>query len=245
MGMDVSFLQAFGAGLLSFLAPCVLPLVPGYLGYLGGASLHQMAQQDEIDPELARRVAWRALAFVLGLATVFILMGAGASTIGAFLRTNMTWISMVAGGIIVIFGLHFMGVFRIGFLYREARFQGPSTPAGNIGAYFLGLAFAFGWTPCVGPVLATILFIAAQSDSLWYGTGLLAVYAAGLGIPFLLAALFVKPFMRFMNRFKKHLHKIEIAIGLLLVLTGILIFFGELAEISAWLQNNLPTIGGK
>jgi cytochrome c-type biogenesis protein len=242
-GFDVSYAAAAGAGLVSFLSPCVLPLVPAYLCYIAGTSMEDLTQEDGIDTTLARKIAISALAFVLGFSTVFVIMGASASALNRLIFDHIEVISYVAGSVIIIFGLHYMGAFKIAFLYREARFNPARTPAGLVGAYVLGLAFAFGWTPCVGPILSTILALAAGRDSLGYGVSLLSVYAAGLGIPFMAAALAVKPFMGFLGRFRRHLHKVEIAAGGLLVITGVMIITGQLSVLSYWILETFPILG--
>jgi cytochrome c-type biogenesis protein len=168
-------------------------------------------------------------------------MGASASAISRIIIQHMDSLSYIAGVIIIIFGFHYMGVFRISFLNFEKRFHIENKPSGIVGSYILGLAFAFGWTPCVGPILATILMVAAGGDSVWYGTSLLSVYAAGIGVPFLISALAVKPFMAFMARFKRHLHKVELIIGILLALTGLAILTGSLANVAQWLLDTFPT----
>ncbi len=242
-GFEVSHIGALGAGILSFLSPCVLPLVPPYLCFIGGVSLEQMTDDEELPPGVMRAVLLSAAAFVLGFSTVFIALGATASTVGQWVADYMDVLSMIAGGIIIVLGLHFMGVFRIPILYREARFHAESRPSGLIGPYVIGLAFAFGWTPCVGPVLAAILMVAGSESSITYGMGLLAVYSAGLGIPFLLAAVAMKPFMNYMTRFRKHLQTVERVIGALLVLTGILFNTGSMADIAFWILETFPSLG--
>ena len=243
-GFDVSFAGAFGAGLLSFLSPCVLPLVPPYLCFLGGVSLDQMVGDDvEADPNLQKRVFIAAFAFVLGFSTVFIALGATASALGQMVGDYLDILSKIAGGVIIILGLHFMGLFKIGILYREARFHADSKPAGIIGAYIIGLACAFGWPPCVGPVLAAILFVAGSEDSVGQGVQLLAIYSAGLGIPFLAAALMVKPFMAFMGRFRRHMQTVERVIGALLVITGVMFMTGTIADVAFWLLETFPALG--
>ena len=242
-GFDVSYAGAFGAGILSFLSPCVLPLVPPYLCFLGGVSLDQVTDDEAIDPKIQRRVFIAAIAFVLGFSTVFIALGATASALGQMVAHYMDILSKIAGVVIIIMGLHFMGLFKISMLYREARFHSESKPAGIFGAYIIGLAFAFGWTPCVGPVLAAILFVAGSDDSVLTGTSLLAVYSAGLGIPFLAASLAVKPFMAFMSKFRRHLGTVERVIGGLLVLTGILFLTGSIADIAFWILEAFPSLG--
>ena len=238
--MEITFFGAFVAGLLSFVSPCVLPLIPAYISFLGGASLGQLTEEGGVDPATQRRVFYSAFAFVLGFSTIFISLGATATALSTLIAQHSLLLSQIAGTILVIFGLHYMGVFRIGFLNFEKRFHLENKPAGLIGSYILGLAFAFGWTPCVGPILASVLMVAASGDSTSYGISLLTVYAAGLGIPFLIAAFAVKPFMAFISRFKKQMRKIEITISVLLIITGIAIFTGNLAEVANWLLNTFP-----
>lgn len=242
---DITFLGAFVAGLLSFLSPCVLPLIPAYLCFLGGASLDDLMAAGGVDKGVRKQVFLSALAFVLGFSTVFISLGAGATAVSGFLMDNISVLSKGAGVVIVIFGLHYAGVFRIGFLNFEKRVHVENKPSGMIGSYVLGLAFAFGWTPCVGPILATILMIASSGDDVTYGISLLSVYAAGLGIPFMIAAFAVEPFMVFLGRFRKHMRKVEIGIGVLLVLTGIAIFTGDLAELAYKIQELFPALTDK
>ena len=238
--MEITFFGAFVAGLLSFVSPCVLPLIPAYISFLGGASLGQLTEEGGVDSATQRRVFYSAFAFVLGFSTIFISLGATATALSTLIAQHSLLLSQIAGTILVIFGLHYMGVFRIGFLNFEKRFRLENKPAGLIGSYILGLAFAFGWTPCVGPILASVLMVAASGDSTSYGISLLTVYAAGLGIPFLIAAFAVKPFMAFISRFKKQMRKIEITISVLLIITGIAIFTGNLAEVANWLLNTFP-----
>lgn len=239
---DISYAGAFGAGALSFLSPCVLPLIPAYLCFLGGVSLDQLTGDKAMGgPD--GRVMRSAIAFVMGFSLVFIIMGATASALNKLMMDNMGWLSVVAGSVIIVFGLHYMGALRIGFLNYEKRVHVQSRPAGLIGAFVLGLAFAFGWTPCVGPILATILMVAAGGESVWYGTSLLSAYAAGLGIPFLIAAFAAKPFMGFLVRFRKHMRSVEVGIGLLLVITGLLILTGKMNVVGNWLLENVPALG--
>jgi cytochrome c-type biogenesis protein len=236
----VSYLGALGAGALSFLSPCVLPLVPPYLAFLAGVSLQVTGEGSvALDRAAARKVFLAALAFVLGFSTVFVLMGLGASAISLFIARWGHILGPIAGVVIIVLGLHFLGVFRIGFLYREARFQVQDKPAGLLGAYVIGLAFAFGWTPCAGPVLSAVLATAATSDDMYYGASLLGTYAAGIGIPFLLAALFLERFMRWFQKFKRHLPKVEKAMGAFLVLTGLLFVTGSMNLIGEWMYNEI------
>ncbi|MDG2205019.1 MAG: cytochrome c biogenesis protein CcdA [Alphaproteobacteria bacterium] len=242
-GLDVTYAGAFGAGLLSFLSPCVLPLVPPYLCFLGGVTLDEVTNTDAPNPAIMRRVFLAALLFVFGFSTVFVSLGATASAIGQLVADYLDVLAKIAGVVIAVLGLHFMGILKIPFLYREARFQTESKPASLVGAYVVGLAFAFGWTPCVGPILAAILFVAGSDDSVMYGTTLLGTYSAGLGVPFLLAALAARPFLGFMQRFRRHMQTVERVIGGLLVVTGVLFLTGTFSEIAYWLIEAFPALG--
>jgi cytochrome c-type biogenesis protein len=241
---SISFIGALGAGLLSFLSPCVLPLVPPYLCFLAGISLDDLTC-DEKAPiwQPNWRVVALAFAFVLGFATVFIALGASASVLGKVITAYFDTFAVIAGAMIIVLGLHFLGLFRIGLLFREARFQTVKRPAGFLGAYLVGLAFAFGWTPCVGPVLATILMVAGIETSAARGALLLGAYALGIGIPFLLASLFSGAFMRLMARLRAHMGAIEKVIGGALVLTGVLFLTGGMPRIAGWLLETFPTFG--
>lgn len=242
-GFDVGFAGAFLAGLLSFLSPCVLPLVPPYLCFIGGVTLSEMTGEGGPPPGAKRRVFISSLAFVLGFSLVFILFGATASFLGQLLADNIVWVGRVAGVLVIIMGVHFLGIVRIPLLYREARFHGPAKPIGLLGAFLMGLAFAFGWTPCVGPVLAAILMIAGTEESVVNGTLLLASYAAGIGLPFLLVAIAIGPFLAIMPGIRKHMGKIEKVIGVFLILTGILFLTGSIADIAYWLLETFPSLG--
>lgn len=242
-GFDVGFAGAFLAGLLSFFSPCILPLVPPYLCFIGGVSLAEMTGKDGPPPGANRRVFTSALTFVIGFSLVFILFGATASFLGQLLAENMLWISRAAGVLIIIMGVHFLGIVNIPLLYREARFQGPAKPVGLFGAFLMGLAFAFGWTPCVGPVLAAILMMAGAEESITRGTALLGSYAAGIGIPFLVAALGIGPFLKMMPGIRKHMGMIEKGIGVFLILTGVLFLTGSIADIAYWLLETFPVLG--
>jgi cytochrome c-type biogenesis protein len=231
------------AGLVSFLSPCVLPLVPPYLTYLGGTTLDQLAAKEEVDIRLWRRVVLASVLFVLGFTTVFVGFGAGASMLGQWIQAHKSELAVVAGIVIILFGLHFLGVLRVPMLYREARFHADTRGASLAGAYVMGLAFAFGWTPCIGPVLATVLTVAANEASLGTGVRLLLVYSLGLGIPFILAAVAIGPFLGFLKRFRRHLGSVEKAMGILLVLTGILVLTGFLNTFGTWMLENVPALG--
>ncbi len=248
--MDVTIWGAFLAGLISFISPCVLPIVPPYLAWIAGLSFEELQTAGEDRGRVGRLLAASG-AFVLGFSTVFIALGASASIFGRAMRRMLALtinvggfeigvIGAVAGLIIIVFGLHFLGIFRIGLLYREARVDVRNKPAGLVGAYLLGIAFGFGWTPCIGPVLAAILFVAGSEDTVARGAGLLAVYSAGLGVPFLVAAAFAGRFLKFSARFKRHMGAVEKAMGVLLVLTGILFLTGRMADISFWLLETFP-----
>ncbi|WP_321446470.1 cytochrome c biogenesis protein CcdA [uncultured Cohaesibacter sp.] len=241
MNFDVSITGAILAGFISFISPCVLPLVPPYLCYIAGVSMDEFTG-NENKQRAATRIFISALAFVLGFTTIFVLLGAGASAIGQYLKLYSGFFSYVAGAIIIIMGLHFLGVFRLAFLYREARVNVQKKPAGIIGAYLIGLAFAFGWTPCIGPVLATILAVAGTEENVQRGMILLTAYSLGLGVPFLLAALFAGQFMSTMQRFRKHMGTVEKVMGALLVLTGILFITGQVQNAAFWLQEMLPAL---
>ncbi len=241
--MEVSYFAALTAGILSFLSPCVLPLVPPYICFIAGTSLDQLTGDDDLDPGVGRRIFLSAIAFVLGFSTVFILLGATASYLGQLVGANLHILNKIAGAVIILLGLHFLGLLKIGLFYKQAKFEGPSKPIGLFGAYVVGLAFAFGWTPCVGPVLAAVLFYAAQESSIWKGVSLLGVYATGLGIPFLIAALAGKLFLRFMQRFRKHLGLVEKIMGALLVITGILFLTGSMNVIGFWMLEMFPALG--
>jgi cytochrome c-type biogenesis protein len=241
MTPDVTLLAALLAGLVSFLSPCVLPLVPPYLVYLAGASLERLAD-DGAEPRARRETVLAALLFVCGFSTVFVALGASASVIGALIRVYSAELSIVAGIAIIVMGLHFLGVLRIGVLLREKRKE-MRKPVGLWGAYAMGLAFAFGWTPCIGPILAAILAVAASEQTVAKGAGLLAVYSLGLGIPFLVAAFAVEPFAAFLARFRRHLGMVERAMGGLLVLTGIAFLTGFVSQASFWLLEAFPALG--
>lgn len=228
------------AGLASFLSPCVLPLVPPYLGYLGGTTLDQLTTAQIENKALWQRVVLASLLFVLGFTTVFVGLGAGASYFGQVMQTYKNELAVVAGGIIILFGLHFIGLLRIPLLYSEARFQADTSGATLAGAYLIGLAFAFGWTPCIGPVLATVLSLAANEASLGAGVRLLAVYSLGLGIPFVLAAVAIGPFLSFMQRYRRYLGLFEKVMGVVLIITGILFLTGSLNAFGNWLLDAFP-----
>jgi cytochrome c-type biogenesis protein len=238
---DVTIYWALLAGLVSFLSPCVLPLVPPYLVYLAGTSLERFADAEP-EPRVRRETVAAAFLFVCGFSTVFVALGASASAIGSLMRSYAHALSIIAGVAIIVMGLHFIGLTRFSILLREHRVPMPR-PAGLWGAYVMGLAFAFGWTPCIGPVLAAILAVAAAKETVLKGAGLLALYSAGLGVPFLIAAFAIEPFAAFLARFKRHLGMVEKAMGVLLVLTGIAFLTGWVTTASFFLLEWFPALG--
>jgi cytochrome c-type biogenesis protein len=239
--MNVTIVAALVAGMLSFLSPCVLPLVPPYLVYLTGSSLERFADA-ETKPRVLRETLAAALLFVLGFSTIFVALGASASAIGAVVRAYSNELAILAGIAIIVMGLHFLGLTPIAWLMREKRFA-LAKPVGLWGAYLMGLAFALGWTPCIGPILAAILAVAASEQTVAKGAGLLAVYSLGLGVPFVAAALAVEPFAAFLSRFRAHLGLVEKAMGGLLVLTGIAFLTGTVGQASYWLLDTFPMLG--
>jgi cytochrome c-type biogenesis protein len=226
------------AGLLSFLSPCVLPIVPPYLAFMAGASLDDLGEGREAD----RRMMRAAVFFVLGLSTVFLMLGLAASSLGRMLLAYQREMTLVAGGVIVLFGLHFLGVLRVPVLMREARFEAGASGRTPLGAYVLGLAFAFGWTPCIGPVLGSILSLAAQEGSVERGMLLMGVYAIGLGVPFLLTALFLRHALGLIAGMKRHMATVERAMGGLLLVVGVLMLTGAFTEMSFWLLKTFPAL---
>jgi cytochrome c-type biogenesis protein len=238
--LDVSLPVAALGGLISFLSPCVLPLVPPYLSFLAGVTLDELHAGD--DWGVRRRAVVTSLLFVAGFSTVFVLLGATASALGLFIRQYVDVLSMVAGVAIILMGLHFLGVFRIGLLYREARVSVDKS-VDVWGAYVMGLAFAFGWTPCIGPILAAILAVAGSEASVARGALLLAFYSAGLGVPFVLAAFAMKPFVLLLKRMRSRFALVEKTMGALLVLTGIGFLSGWMTTASFWLLETFPALG--
>lgn len=228
---------AFAGGVLSFLSPCVLPIVPPYLAYMGGVSMQEMTSGAQ-----RRRTIVPALFFVMGLSTVFLILGFTASTMGNLFLQNAELFGQIAGAVVIVFGLHFLGVFRIPFLMREARIDAGDQGGSAFGAYVLGLAFAFGWTPCIGPVLGAILSMAATEADAMRGTLMLGIYALGLGLPFLLAAIFVQRSMTIMNRIKRHMGIIEKVMGGLLLLVGLAMVTGAFTRLSWWLLETFPAL---
>ncbi|MCS6621966.1 cytochrome c biogenesis protein CcdA [Roseibacterium beibuensis] len=236
---DVTIWGAFAAGLLSFLSPCILPMVPFYLSYLAGVSVNQVAEGGGATAAVRARAILAATIFAAGIMTVFVGLGASASVFGQLLRDWFDVLRWIAAALIIVMGLHFLGVFKIGFLNRQWRAETGSVSNLSLGgAYLIGLAFAFGWTPCVGPVLAAILFTAAGTETAGQGAILLTSYGLGMTLPFIGAAAFVGPFMKLMGRFRRHLGAVEKTMGLLLVVFGVLIATNALNYIGQWMIEN-------
>ena len=239
---DFSLWLVFGAGVLSFLSPCVLPLVPPYLTYMSGASFDQLRADGASAGVLWRRSVFTSLFFIAGFSIVFVLFGATATALGQIFRQALPILMPLAGIVIIAMGLHFLGVYRIGLLDRQLRHNGPGVASGPFGGFLLGLAFAIGWTPCIGPVLAAILAVASSKDTALDGAALLGLYSLGLGVPFLLAGIAIGPFLQFFSGFKKHLGTVEKIMGGLLVVTGLLFLTGQFTRISYWFLETFPVL---
>jgi len=225
-------LAAFLAGILSFLSPCVLPLVPGYVSLISGASVEQLQSPER---RMLRTVMLHSLTFVLGFSVVFVTLGAAATSLGQFAREYHTWLTRIGGIIVVIFGLHLTGILKINALYADKRLHNVKGSSTAVGSFLVGFAFAFGWTPCIGPILAAVLLMAETQDTVTKGIILLAVYSLGLAVPFLLTSLGVDRFLAFYGRFRRHLHAVEVFSGVLLIAIGGLIFFNKMT----WLSGHL------
>ena len=238
----VSLLAAFVAGLLSFVSPCVMPLIPGYLSFVSGVTLEELrGTASGPAPGARRKTVIASLAFVVGFSLVFVALGASATAIGQLVMQRLTLLGKIAGVTIVLFGLHTMGVLKIGWLYTEKRLRMNRQPAGPTGAMLVGVAFAFGWTPCIGPILAAILAMAASQESVGQGVRLLVAYSLGLGIPFVATSLAINQFFTAFARIRRHYHAIELASGALLVAVGILIYTNRFTIIAQYLSPYLPT----
>ena len=253
---NVSLFGAFIAGVLSFISPCVLPLIPGYLSFISGVSLEEMRGMQPVaagagggtmtvstgvSAAAKRQVIITSLFFILGFSLVFVSLGASATYLGQFLMERLTIFGKVAGVLLIIFGLHTIGVFKIPFLLNEARVQANTKPASMIGAVIVGISFAFGWTPCIGPILSAILLVAAQQESVNQGIVLLSIYSLGLAIPFLLTAIAINQFFVAFKKIRRHYHTIEIVSGVLMIVIGVLIFTNRFTIIAQWLTPYLPT----
>ncbi|MGD0791337.1 MAG: cytochrome c biogenesis protein CcdA [Terriglobales bacterium] len=224
-------LAAFVAGLISFLSPCVLPLVPGYVSLISGVGVEQLKLKEG---GLFRKVMLNSAAFIIGFSIVFITLGAISTEVGQILAQYKSLLARIAGAVIILFGLHLTGIFQIKALLADTRLHGLKGSSSAWGAFVIGFAFAFGWTPCVGPILAVVLGFAAAQDTVWKGIFLLAIYSAGLAVPFLLTSLGIERFLKFYNRFKFHMHAVEVASGVLLIGLGILLVMGRFALLSGY-----------
>ncbi len=240
---DMTYLGAAFAGLLSFFTPCILPMVPFYLCYMAGISMSELRGDDAIAPGAQGRLVVQAIFFALGVTTIFMLLGMGATAVGQAFGQWKQPLSYVAAAILFVFGLHFLGVIRVPFLYREARVESTVAPTTVVGAYVMGLAFGFGWTPCVGPALAAILMIASGMGDIWRGALLLAVYGLGMTAPFVVAALFAKPFLSWVQRHRSAMGYVEKAMGGMLILFAILIVTNSVNVIAQWMIDTIPGVG--
>ena len=223
-------ISAFVGGIFSFISPCVLPLIPVYISYISGISLEELQEKGKLAP-----VIINSFIFVLGFTVVFIFYGASATFIGQFLAKYKGVLAKIGGIIIILFGIHLTGIFRFKFLDYEKKLNVRSKPLGYIGSFVMGFAFAFGWTPCIGPILAAILVLAAQKETLFQGILLLFVYSMGLGIPLILSGIFINYFFKAFSKIRRHFRKIEIVAGILLIILGILVFFDIIQALSSFL----------
>jgi cytochrome c-type biogenesis protein len=240
--LAIGYAGAFGAGIASFVSPCILPLVPAYLSFLAGVS-YDDAVETHARPGVRRRLIAAAVAFVVGFVLIFVAFGASATLIGRVLTDQAALLAKISGVMIIALGLLQMGVLHVGLAARDLRFHPKRLPAGPLGAFVTGLAFAFGWTPCVGPILAAILALAANDGSVGHGVILLAAYGAGIGVPFLAAAFALAPFTKLMGRWRERMRVVEVSVGSLMVATGALIFTGSIASVGGWLLQKFPALG--
>jgi len=238
--LEISFFGAAIAGLLSFFTPCILPMVPFYLSYMAGLSMSELSGDEEFRPGVQCRLIFSSIAFAFGVTTIFVLLGMGATALGEAFGQWKQELRYVAAAILLLFGLHFLGLMRIPFLYREARMESSANPSTVIGAYLMGLAFGFGWTPCVGPALASILMIAGGMGNIWEGGALLAVYGLAMTSPFVIAAFFARPFLGWAQRNRKYLGSVEKVMGAMLILFAVLIATNSVNHIANWLIKAFP-----
>ena len=240
---DISFGGAALAGILSFLSPCILPMVPFYLCYMAGLSMAELRADQGLAPGAQRRLVASAIAFALGVTSIFMLMGMGATALGqAFIEWKDT-LKYLAAAVLLAFGLHFLGIVKIPLLYRQARLDNAGAPQSVLGSYVMGLAFGFGWTPCVGPALAAILMIASGMGDIWRGAALLAVYGLAMTLPFVIAALFARPFLTWVARHRDKLQYVEKVMGAMLILFAVLIATDTLNYIAQFLIDVMPWMG--
>jgi len=238
--LEISLIGALVAGLLSFFTPCILPMVPFYLSYMGGLSMAELRGDDEIAPGAQRRLLVSAVFFALGVTTIFMMLGMSATALGQVFGRYLEPLSYVAAAILVVFGLHFLGIIRVPLLYREARLESNAKASTVLGAYVMGLAFGFGWTPCVGPALASILMVASAMGDIWRGALLLFVYGAGMTAPFIVAAFFARPFLGWVQRHRAAFAWVEKGMGVMLIVFAILIATGGVNLIGQWMLEWFP-----
>jgi cytochrome c-type biogenesis protein len=241
MMLDISFLGAALAGLLSFFTPCVLPMVPFYLCYMAGISMQELCDDEGLPEGAQSRLVLSSVFFALGVTTIFVLLGMGATAVGQTFGQWRETLSYVAAAVLMLFGLHFLGIMRIPLLYREAKIESSAAPSTVFGAYVMGLAFGFGWTPCVGPALASILMVASGMGDIWRGGLLLFVYGLAMTAPFIVAALFARPFLGWMQRNRKYLGHVEKVMGAMLVIFAILIATNSVNRIAQWMIETFPS----
>jgi len=235
---DVSYFMAFSAGLLSFLSPCILPLLPAYMSYITGLSIEDYSK--ELEAPAKRKIIINTLMFIAGFSIVFVALGASATFLGQTLKDNMQVIRKVGGIIIVVFGLHFLGLFRIKWLYREKRAHFKRLPGGYLGSLLIGVSFSAGWTPCIGPMLSAILIYASTADTVWKGIGLLSVYSLGLAVPFFLTSLAINFSFSILSRVKHHFRAVEIVTSILLIFVGVMIFTGKFSVLTGLFMRYWP-----
>jgi cytochrome c-type biogenesis protein len=238
--LDITFLGAAIAGILSFFTPCVLPMVPFYLCYMAGLSMNELREGDAIPAGAQSRLVVSVVFFALGVTTIFVLLGMGATALGQAFGAWRDALTYAAAGILLVFGLHFLGVVRIPLLYREARLESTAAPTTIIGAYLMGLAFGFGWTPCVGPALAAILMVASGMGDVWRGGALLFVYGIAMTAPFIIAALFARPFLGWVQRNRRYMAHVEKIMGAMLIIFAILIATNSVNYIAQWMIQIFP-----
>lgn len=242
MLMDISLWSAFVGGIVVFFSPCILPIVPFYLSYMAGVGMNQITGDGQLAPGARLRLIAAAVMFSLGMMTVFTVLGAGAFAVSTLFKQNMDWFSYVAAAIVLVMGLHFLGVYRIGFLDRQFQVNAGDTRNMTVlSSYLVGVAFMAGWTPCVGGVLTGVFMMASTDETAWQGLVMVIVFGAGIVLPFIVAALFTAPFMQFAGHFRKHLGKMEKVMGLLLILFAILILTGSVNEIANWMLEAFPS----
>ena len=243
---EITYWLAFTAGVLSFISPCVLPLIPSYLTYITGLSFSQL-DDEHPTAQVRKTVVFHSLCFILGFSVVFVLLGAiagiASSQIELYLREGLEWVEKIGGLLILLFGVHMTGLFHFGVLLGEKRVQLQKKPSGFAGTFLVGVAFAAGWTPCIGPILASILVVAASSGQVGQGIGLLSVYSLGMGIPFLLSGLLFHQFLAAFKRFRKHIRLVEIGTGVMLIAVGIMLMFDMLGDITMFLYQWVPVRG--